>query len=241
MNKTRRSHTLPPHNISLARGKWPHVSETACRLLQNLTEEFLFSVARGDLLLLEGGWYVTHAGLLGLAQRKRCCGISTRPVTELSRADQRIWTFESVVYTSKACKGFSGFGDASPANVPEHLRGCEMRIAETRAVNRALRKAYAVGICSFEELGNTANTMPRRPPASATSVRDRLLAIIHHHSLDTQQVKAYALAELGTTDLRRASREQMERFVQQLSEEVSRDREQLVAKLANLNIVKRSA
>jgi hypothetical protein len=28
-----------------------------------------------------------------------------------------------------------------------------MRVAETRAVNRALRKAYGIGLCSVEELG----------------------------------------------------------------------------------------
>src|SRR6266550_599161 len=35
----------------------------------------------------------------------------------------------------------------------ECVRGAEMRIAETRAVNRALRKAYGIGICSVEEIG----------------------------------------------------------------------------------------
>ena len=29
-----------------------------------------------------------------------------------------------------------------------------MRVAETRAVNRALRKAYGIGICSVEEIGS---------------------------------------------------------------------------------------
>jgi hypothetical protein len=40
------------------------------------------------------------------------------------------------------------FGE-SPAPIPAPLvRGPEMRVAETRAVNRALRKAYGIGICS---------------------------------------------------------------------------------------------
>lgn len=30
--------------------------------------------------------------------------------------------------------------------------GSELRIAETRAVNRALRRAYGIGICSLEEV-----------------------------------------------------------------------------------------
>ena len=45
-----------------------------------------------------------------------------------------------------------GFGDADASNVSPLVRGAEMRIAETRAVNRALRKAYGIGLCSVEEL-----------------------------------------------------------------------------------------
>jgi len=37
------------------------------------------------------------------------------------------------------------------------MQGAEMRIAETRAVNRALRKAYGIGLCSVEELGSRSN------------------------------------------------------------------------------------
>ena len=40
--------------------------------------------------------------------------------------------------------------------------GAEMRVAETRAVNRALRKAYGIGICSVEEIGSFAE-----PPQSS--------------------------------------------------------------------------
>ena len=34
--------------------------------------------------------------------------------------------------------------------------------AETRAVNRALRKAYGIGICPYEEIRHF--TQPRHPP-----------------------------------------------------------------------------
>jgi len=44
-------------------------------------------------------------------------------------------------------------GDANPTNVSLLVRGAEMRVAETRAVNRALRKAYGIGLCPVEELG----------------------------------------------------------------------------------------
>ena len=44
-------------------------------------------------------------------------------------------------------RGFVGYGDADPSNTSPLVRGAEMRVAETRAVNRALRKAYGIGLC----------------------------------------------------------------------------------------------
>ncbi len=39
-------------------------------------------------------------------------------------------------------------------NQSDLVRGAEMRVAETRALNRARRKAYGIGICSVEEIGS---------------------------------------------------------------------------------------
>jgi hypothetical protein len=49
--------------------------------------------------------------------------------------------FKATVYKTPDSRGFVGYGDASPANISPLVRGAEMRVAETRAVNRALRKA----------------------------------------------------------------------------------------------------
>jgi hypothetical protein len=46
------------------------------------------------------------------------------------------------------------YGDADPSNTSSVVRGAEMRVAETRAVNRAMRKADGIGLCSVEELGS---------------------------------------------------------------------------------------
>ena len=88
-----------------------------------------------------------------------------------------------------------------------------MRIAETRAVNRALRKAYGIGICSAEEIGsfsasaehsdNVQLLPPKAPPTNSAHdggprVRDRLCQIIRHHQLDPTLVKSYATDFCGT-------------------------------------------
>ncbi|MGA9640475.1 MAG: hypothetical protein WBQ72_03705 [Terriglobales bacterium] len=107
------------------------------------------------------------------------------------------------------CKGFVGYGDADPSNVSPLVRGAEMRVAETRAVNRALRKAYGIGICSVEEIGTSPSVGEKLPPRNANGngngagpkVRDRLCQIIRQHKLDPELVKAYAVDFCGTKTL----------------------------------------
>src|ERR1700730_17620361 len=118
--------------------------------LRELSEEFELSVLTGDLMRLQTNWYVTHTGLLRLARRNRCSGMRVQFIIELSDPSARRFAFEATVFTTKTCTGFTGYGDADPSNVSPLVHGAELRIAETRAVNRALRKAYGIGICSVE-------------------------------------------------------------------------------------------
>jgi hypothetical protein len=207
--------------------------------LKNFTEQFQFSLANGDLLLLDGGWYVTHSGLTSLARRNRCAGIKVQPVQPFCDPSAQRWAFEATVYKSKTCKGFVGYGDADPSNVSALVRGAEMRVAETRAVNRALRKAYGIGLCSVEEIGSVPNVGEKLPPQNTNGngngtgpkVRDRLCQIIRQHKLDPELVKAYAVDFCGTKTLRDASREQVENFVQELAGWAEKDRNALVCQL----------
>src|ERR1035441_7407913 len=132
------------------------LSPVLLQQLRELTRNFSLSLKCGDLILLSGGWYVTHAGLIRLAKRCHCSGMQVQPVRQLS--DQAIgrFAFRATVYRSPRCRGFVGYGDADPSNVSALVHGAEMRVAETRAVNRALRKAYGIGICSVEEIGTFA-------------------------------------------------------------------------------------
>src|ERR1700723_1974182 len=139
-------------NLRDALNIWGELPKITFRDLKDLTVKYALSVAGGDLQLLDGRWYVTHAGLLRLAFRRRCSGIRTIVVDRLSDCAAKRWVFKATVYRSGS-KGFVGYGDADPSNVSFLVRGAEMRVAETRAVNRALRKAYGIGLCSVEELG----------------------------------------------------------------------------------------
>jgi hypothetical protein len=149
------------------------------------------------------------------------------------------WAFRATVFPSDKSAGFVGFGDANPSNVSSLVRGAEMRVAETRAVNRALRKAYGIGICSVEEIGTIPNQAEKFPPQKANGnghgtgprVRDRLCQIIRQHKLDPELVKAYAVDFCGTKTLREASRERVESFVLRLADWAERDRNALLCQL----------
>ena len=227
---------------------WGELPKIAFRDLKELTLKYALSVAGGDLQLLDGRWYVTHAGLLRLAFRRRCGGIRTTAVDRLSDSAANRWVFKATVYRSGS-KGFVGYGDADPSNVSPLVRGAEMRVAETRAVNRALRKAYGIGICSVEELGYVSSPPERvhgrgidsghsNGNGSGTGqprLRDKLCLLIRKYELDPTLVKRYAADFCGTEALRDASRDLVEAFISRLAEEAAKDRAALVCKLISYN------
>jgi hypothetical protein len=218
--------------------------KTALRVLEGLIRQYDISAMNGDITYLGNGWYVTHSGLLGIARRKRCMGIQVRPALEFCDPAASRWAFKATVYKSRTCKGFVGFGDADPSNVSSLVHGAEMRVAETRAVNRALRKAYGIGICSVEEIGSFAGQRASRPeskrlpqPANGNgnlggrTVRDRLCQLIRQHQLDATLVKSYATDFCGVKTLREANREQVENFVKELADWAEKDRNGLLCQL----------
>jgi hypothetical protein len=229
-------------NRRTARKLWIDISPQLVRLLSELTAEYNLSIARGEIFLLDGHWYVTHTGLLAVARRNRCASILSKPVEIYCDPSAQRWAFEATVYKSKACRGFVGYGDADPSNVSPLVRGSEMRVAETRAVNRALRKAYGIGICSVDEIGSFAE--PQSPQKSkklppqptngnygGPKVRDRLCQIIRQHQLDASLVKSYATDFCGVKNLREATREQVENFVAYLADWAEKDRNALLCQL----------
>ena len=227
-------------NVSLARTTWGDLTRTALYGLRKLVTLFGLSVASGDIQLIDGRWYVTHSGLIRLASRRRCRGISTTAVIRLCDSATNRWVFKATVYKSGP-RGFVGYGDADPSNISSLVRGAEMRVAETRAVNRALRKAYGIGLCSVEELGSLPFPFELKKqvnPASGNGsnngqprLRDKLCLLIRRYELDPNLIKRYAADFCGTETLRDASRDLVEAFVATVAKEAANDRAALVCKL----------
>jgi len=231
-------------NVKIARRKWGLLSNIVLQSLAELTETHSLSVAAGHLQLLDGKWYITNAGLLRLAFRSHCRGIKTTLEAGLSDPLAGRWVFKAIVYKSPSSRGFVGYGDADPSNVSTLVHGAEMRIAETRAVNRALRKAYGIGLCSVEELGSpsrNSGSAPEREPSAKHStngsnngqprLRDQLCLLIRQHNLDPTLVKAYAADFCGTPSLKEANRDLVQSFISHLTACAKENRDMLICRL----------
>jgi hypothetical protein len=192
-------------NARRARSIWGQLPKASLDTLRQLSQRFALTVAGGELQLLDGRWYITHTGLQRIAHRRRCRGIRTSIQEKLCDPPNNRWVCRAIVYRDESSKGFVGYGDADPTNVTPSVRGSELRIAETRAVNRALRKAYGIGICSVEELGWLPE--PRKCPSAGDDhkeshkntngsnngqprLRDRLCLLIRQYNLNPTLVKA---------------------------------------------------
>ena len=224
---------------------WGKLPQHTIHKLEQLTRKTGVSIAEGDLQLLDGRWYVTHAGLLRIAHRRRCLGIRTAVERELSDPLNDRWVCKAIVHRDPSSKGFVGYGDADPTNVSFSVRGSELRVAETRAVNRALRKAYGIGLCSLEEVDSPprATDMGRdllqQQPASHPSsgpnngqrLRDQLCFLIRQFRLDPALVKAYATDFCGAPTLNGASRERIKSFISHLEAAAKENKDGLVCRL----------
>jgi hypothetical protein len=235
---------LYERNLKAAKRIWgPLLKKFIVKTLKLLSNDLRLEIVHGDILLLNSHWYVTHTGLLRVARRNRCLGINVEAVAALCDSAASRYVCKATVYSSKNSLGFAAFGDADPSNVSPLVRGAEMRVAETRAVNRALRKAYGIGICSVEEIGTSADQPQsfresKKPPTQVANgnngspkVRDRLCQLIRQHQLDATLVKAYATDFCAVKTLRDASREQVEAFVTHLADWAEKDRNALVCQL----------
>jgi len=237
--------SLVRSNAKYAVAVWGEVPKVTLLGLKELVTRHALSIPGGDLQLLNGTWYVTHSGLLRIATRSRCSSITTLIDKTFSDPANSRWVFKATVYKSPRSRGFVGYGDADPSNVSSLIHGAEMRVAETRAVNRALRKAYGIGLCSVEELGwasrsKAPETLDQPQPSTngdkghhngQSRLRDRLCLLIRQYKLDASLVKLYAADYCGTASLRDASRDQVETFINELAERAAKDRDGLICHL----------
>lgn len=101
-------------------------------------------------ITLNGKTYVTQKGLLNEAHKKGLKSITTELI---EFKDQEIAVVKSTL-TGNNGEVFTGYGDATKDNVNNMILKHLLRMAETRATNRAMRLFTNIGVTSIEELEN---------------------------------------------------------------------------------------
>ena len=208
---------LVRQNIRLAR-RWVagQLRTAAIDRLRGLTETFQFSFSRGDLHYLDGGWYITHAGLLRLAQRRRCVGIRVQQVPQFCDPVISRWVFKATVYTSPRRRdlwvtampiprirlpSFAAPRCASPKLAPS-TAPCEKPMESASALSKSwdgFPSRRSLPAARRNSNGFHARTARMVIPAR---LRDQLCLLIRQYNLDPTLVKAYAADFCGTETLK---------------------------------------
>jgi hypothetical protein len=93
---------------------------------------------------------VSFRGLLEMVHRERLRETTTELIQAPTKDNGETAIVRATVRTAKGT--FSGIGDANPRNVAPHIAPHIIRMAETRALARALRVATGCGETALEEL-----------------------------------------------------------------------------------------
>lgn len=122
---------------------------------------------------IKGREFVTFAGLLELAHGDDLTVIETELIQHPSKDNGQTAIAHAKVRT--ATGSFSGIGDASPVNTKPHMLPHSIRLAETRALVRALRWATNTGKAAIEELGRDETIANGHPTDNQVAKLDALL------------------------------------------------------------------
>ena len=114
------------------------------------------------LVWLQGKEYLTHPGLLRCAHEQGIESITTDLVSWDAPKQAAV-----VKATARGARGtYTGYVDCNPQNTK--LKGANLRMAETRAINRALRLYLGLGMITTEELPGNISDAPAAPPIPQT-------------------------------------------------------------------------
>jgi hypothetical protein len=106
----------------------------------------------GHVITLNGKEYITHIGLLDLAHKAAPqLSWSTDPIHEWSDPSKDKYAVKARVWDGEG-REFTGIGDANPQNLNGMIRAAAPRMAETRALNRALRALVNHGATTADEM-----------------------------------------------------------------------------------------
>ena len=108
----------------------------------------------GHIISLQGKPFVTFKGLLWLAHKEGIEEVATEALVDLNRVQETgLAIFKATVKGKHGT--YTATGDASPKNVSKNIARHCIRMAETRAICRALRLYLGafIQMTALEEMG----------------------------------------------------------------------------------------
>ena len=113
-------------------------------------EKYIISISRNN----STKEYITHAGLLHLAAEKGIVqNIESTIIQTPSQENDNLAVVVSKV-TLNDGRTYTGIGDCDDKNCSKNIAPHKMRMAETRAEGRALRKALGITLLMAEEMAS---------------------------------------------------------------------------------------
>ena len=96
---------------------------------------------------------------------------------------------------------FQGMGDANDQNVGALVAKHKIRMAETRAIARALRWYNNIGMCSADELGDGTGEVKEEKIESGSFGKDVNVPLVcsNCNSAISEKVRDYSIAKFGKT------------------------------------------
>lgn len=110
---------------------------------------------------VQGKDFITFPGLLAEAHAQGLVGVETTLINEdmSNPVVKAVVTIKIDPDDPKAFKVFTGYGDANKDNVAPKVVKALLRMAETRAIARALRFACNIDMTAIEELDSEENSI----------------------------------------------------------------------------------
>lgn len=139
----------------------------------------------GGIIKLQGKEFITFSGLLVTAHSNGLQSIT--PTLINYDAQTRSAVFSAAAIGERG--SYTAHGDADEGNVKRGMQGAILRMAETRAVCRALRMYLGIGMTAREELPGDAK--PPQKKAWTADQRSYFVASIRELGVDLLDVRAF--------------------------------------------------
>lgn len=132
-----------------------------------------YCIKEGWIIDDRGRKFIRFGGLLHLAHEKGLATQKTEPI--LLDHENKFYIYKATVTTADGGH-FEATGDASPRNTSRMMHDNLIRMAETRALCRALRFLTGTGLTSYEELpGEAEKTSPETPTKTTRKKKPPLM------------------------------------------------------------------